>query len=135
MSESIERTQFLVTRNSFHLRYFLPGVFGQCSTPPVNLAIYEGVQNTLLICNSPTKVSWVLKPTSDELSNNIITNYNDVVKASYANLFAVNSTGLIIKTAQATAKVAPMSTAGLYGVNINGSSTTQYGAKVVVVCK
>lgn len=80
-------------------------------------------------------VSWTVKPTTDELGTYTITNYNNVVAPAYTNLFGVDSSSLIVKTAQGAATISTnLSTAGLYIILINGS-TTKFGAKLTVVRK
>jgi len=98
------------------------------------MAVWEGTQDTIIICNSPTKVSWVLKPTTDEIHNFNITNYDDVVEPKYSSLFEVNLTGLVIKIAQGTTAKPPISTAGLY-VICYPHSDNKVGAKLLVVRK
>jgi len=112
----------------------IPGVSGQCSTPPINLAVLEGTRDTVLVCNSPTKVSWEFKPTTDEIERFNIAFYSDVVAPLYSDLFDVNQTGLVIKTAQGKTTIPPVSTAGLYVINYP-NSTRNAGAKLLVVRK
>lgn len=108
-------------------------MLGQCTNGSLkNEAVYEGHQNIPIVCNSPTKVSWTIKPTTDELNTYTITKYDDTVNSQYTNLYGVNSNGLLIKTAQGTAS--PIATSGFYIIQINGSSV-KYGAKLTVVRK
>lgn len=99
--------------------------------PPINLAVYEGTTDILMTCNRNTNVSYVVKPTTDPLGTYKITNYDEMVTTTLQNLYAVNQTGLIIKTAQGNATIPPISTAGLYVINPN--ATNKVGAKLVVV--
>lgn len=110
-------------------------MLGQCTGgAPQNLAVYEGTQNISMMCNSPTTVSWTVRSTTAETNAYRITNYNDIVVPAYADLYGVNSFGLIIKIAQGNATIPPISTAGLYVIQINAYST-QFGAKLTVVRK
>src|SRR6218665_2145346 len=99
----------------------------------MNQAVYEGSQNIMLMCNRNTAVSYVVKPASDSLRTDTITNYNDVVSPAYTNLYYVNQTGLFIKIAQGNAAILPISTAGLYIINTNNEKKT--GANLIVVRK
>ena len=113
---------------------FITDAIGQCTSGlPQNLAVYEETQNVSMMCNSVVKVSWNLKPASDEISTYTLTNYDDVVAAPYTNLFGVNSSSLLIKKAQGSATIPPISTAGLYLIRIGG--VNMYGAQLTVIRK
>lgn len=115
--------------------FFLSGVYGQCSTPPMNLAVYEGNQNIIMTCSSPTKVSYVIKATIYETNGGFnVTQYDDIVAPDYTNLFDVNPNGLIIKIAQGNATIPPISTAGIYIINYR-NSTNKTAAKLVIARK
>jgi len=83
------------------------------------------------MCDRNTAVSYVIKPASDPLVTYTLTNYNDAVDPAYTNLYDVNQTGLNIKLASGDSS--PISTAGLYVINLNNATKT--GAKLTVVRK
>lgn len=98
-----------------------------------NIAVYEDQQDTIMnLYVNPQNVSWKVRSTSDELSNYDIVYYGGAINSEYANLYDVNQTGLIIKSA--TTRGNPRATAGLYiGQCANNSNKT--GAKLLVVRK
>ena len=88
-----------------------------------------------MICNSPTKLSYVICATADEISTHNITNYDYSVTPKYSSLFGINETGLVVKIAQGTKAIPPISTSGLYFINNPNSGKTIAGVKLLVVRK
>src|SRR6218665_48416 len=121
----------VVWQNLMQQILIFPGVNGQCSTPPINQVVYQGAENVFMTCNSPTMVSWVNSPT-DDFRNYKLT-IGAAIAAKYTPLYAVNSTGLTIKTAQTSPLTPPLTTSGLY--TIAAANATYFGARLTVVRK
>ena len=103
--------------------------------PLENIAAYEGVLNTLIYFpTSNNSVKWSISPTTDELTEVDIVNYDDTVAPGYTADYAFNSSGLIINNATTTAdyNVHQLSTAGMYTAQCGGN---QFSFKFLVVRK
>ena len=105
-------------------------------TPPENIALYEGEQNTLIRFTGPSGgVKWSTLATTDELTEVDIVNYDDTVAAGYTVDYSFDPrSGLTILNATSTADYTDhqLSTSGLYSVQCGGS---YYSFKVLVVRK
>ena len=99
----------------------------------MNIAVYEGEANTgMCLSTDPQSVKWSVLPTSDELDLHTIVDVGYNKNPSFAQLYDVYQTGLVIK--KATTMGDPISTAGLYvGQCANNEERT--GAKLLVVRK
>ena len=103
--------------------------------PPINQAVFEYTENTIMTCNSTLKVSWNVTPTDNELFPTQITNYSDMVVPTLTGLYDVMQTNLTIKTAQSSPVVQMFTTSGIYVAQYAAFNATRIGAKLVVVRK
>ena len=114
---------------------FVSGAVPKCPGPLKNIAVYEGNLSTFVYFPAnPRGVKWTIIPTTDELAEVDIVNYNDKVKPDYTADYAFNSTGLIFKNATTRDERGhQISTAGFYTAECVGGN--RFGFKLLVVRK
>src|SRR6218665_3817369 len=106
-----------------------------CTVNLSNIAVYEGDLNTIIYFPvSLNGVKWSIIPTTDELTEVDIVNYNDAVDPSYTADYAFNSSGLMIKNSTTRDERGhKVSTAGFYTAECVGGN--RFGFKLLVVRK
>src|SRR6218665_3119196 len=111
------------------MRYFfsVSGAVGTCVATLKNLAVYEGTLSTFIpFPASPKGVKWSFLGTSTCGAAEVdIVHYNGTVNPEYAANYALNSSGLIIKSAKLddVTAIGPQkqSTAGCHTAECDGN--------------